>query len=155
MCQPIPLKWLEQTIEDVIFQPIHHFHCLSTQIETCVRSLLPTYLRTTCTNSDKAKFQENVLKKVLENEELQFCWPLLSRDISNVEDSEQLLSGIVQLWITIRGFSIVATWMEDRSKEKHPKVNTNSSQSQNDQIYNYTKIMQWNFKVQQLNHENL
>ncbi len=82
-------------------------------METCVRSLLPTHLCTTCTFSDKTKFQENVLKKVLENEELQFYWVLLSQDISNLEDSEQLLSEIVQLWITIiRCFSIVATWME-------------------------------------------
>ena len=65
-------KWLEQTNRGGLFPINDTSFSLFAHIETCVCSLLPTYLRTTCTNSDKDKFQENVLKKILENEELQF-----------------------------------------------------------------------------------
>ena len=37
---------------------------------------------------------------------------MLSQDIERPDDSLLLLTDIVTLWVTIRGYSIVAAWME-------------------------------------------
>ena len=47
---------------------------------------------------------------------VQFHWMLVSQDIDNMEHSEGLLREIVNLWVTIRGFSLAASWMEEFKK---------------------------------------
>ena len=43
----------------------------------------------------------------------EFYWSLLSHDIDDLEKSKALLLEIVQLWVTIRGFSMASSWLED------------------------------------------
>ena len=90
---------------------------LFTNIEICVRALLPRHV-ITC-NSDKETFKANVHDEVFKNEEVQFHWTLLSQDIVSPEDAETLLQEIISLWVTIRGYSLAASWMEIyKSNEK-------------------------------------
>ena len=63
-------------------------------------------------NSDKETFKKNVHDKVFHNEDVHFHWTLLSQDIESPEDAESLLTEIINLWVTIRGYSIAASWME-------------------------------------------
>ena len=49
-----------------------------------------------------------IIHCVLSNEDVQFFWCLVSNDIS----SKVILNYIVQLWITIRGFSFAKSYME-------------------------------------------
>lgn len=57
-------------------------------------------------------FFETIHTKVIENEDVQFHWTLLSQDIENAEDSIVLLQDIIKLYITVRGFSMVESWNE-------------------------------------------
>ena len=60
----------------------------------------------------------NVHEKVKESEEVQFYWRLLSSNIDDHEQSQELLSEIITLWVTVRGFSLTASWMEEvKNKE--------------------------------------
>ena len=43
---------------------------------------------------------------------VQFFWTMLSVDIDGEEQAVKLLKEIIGLWVTIRGFSIAGTWME-------------------------------------------
>ena len=98
--------------------PLHDeaFH-LFIEIEKCVRTLLPRYATTK--NSDQESMKRNIHEKIFQNEEVQFHWALLSQDIDCPKAAEVLLIEIIKLWVTIRGFSMVASWMEaHKSKEK-------------------------------------
>ena len=44
---------------------------------------------------------------------------LVSQCIDSEEDAVELLHNIIFLWVTIRGFSLVATWMEMYKKSIH------------------------------------
>lgn len=54
---------------------------------------------------------------ITKNEDIQFYWAILSQDINDPE----LLGEIIKLWITVRGFSITATWMEVYKKKEYKK----------------------------------
>lgn len=57
------------------------------------------------------------MKTVFDDEEIQWYWLLLSNDIDSQEDANELLTDIITLWVTIRGFSICAMWMEQYKQE--------------------------------------
>ena len=62
--------------------------------------------------AESDKSVQNVIKKVLEDEDVQFNWTLISQDLDSYEEAQELLYEVVHLWVTIRGFSIASTWME-------------------------------------------
>ena len=43
---------------------------------------------------------------------MQWRWALLLQCIDSEEDNTELLEEIVQLWVTVRGFAMTATWLE-------------------------------------------
>ena len=59
-----------------------------------------------------------MLEKIMTNEDIQFQWSILSIDIEEEEDGTKLLHEIVTLWLTIRGFSQAAAWMEILKREE-------------------------------------
>ena len=81
----------------------------------------------------EAEFEELVIQKIMDSEEVQWNWTLISQCIILADDSTELLREIVTLWVTIRGFSIVAvtihgfsivaSWVESYKVEcqKNPK----------------------------------
>ena len=59
-----------------------------------------------------------------ENTQVKEKWTVLTKyiDFENPEDETKLLEEIVNLWVTIRGFSLAATWLE--TFKQQIKVNT-------------------------------
>ena len=55
---------------------------------------------------------KRVVKRIMHNEAVEWNWTLLSQCIDAESDAIELLEAIVTLWVTVRGFSITATWME-------------------------------------------
>ncbi len=75
------------------------------EIEKCVRYYLPKHVLSS--TADKQSFKKNVHSKVVDNDEIQFYWTLLSQEIDNPPDhAQELLQEIVNLWVTVRGFSL-------------------------------------------------
>ena len=56
-------------------------------------------------------FKETVKAGILENEDVQFHWSILSAEW-NIEEEKALLPMILDLWVTIRGFSYASAWNE-------------------------------------------
>ena len=52
-----------------------------------------------------------MIDKIAQNEEVKWKWTIISQCI-NSDDAIELLREIVTLWVTVRGFSITAMWME-------------------------------------------
>ena len=93
-------------------EPSYEFFTL---VERLVRSELPRLLLPTRSDSTT---KEAVLEKIMTNEDIQFQWSILSIDIEEEEDGTKLLHEIVTLWLTIRGFSQAAAWMEILKREE-------------------------------------
>ena len=60
----------------------------------------------------KVQCKSAIIEFVRKDDDVQFYWSMLSVDIEEEHNSE-LLHHIVQLWLTIRGFSISKAWMEN------------------------------------------
>lgn len=58
------------------------------------------------------------MKLVCEDEDVQFYWSMLSLDIDTEQNAALLLKEIVELWLTIRGFSIAGQWLEIHKNNK-------------------------------------
>lgn len=55
--------------------------------------------------------KDRVIKEIVTDNEIEFFWSMISVDIDH-HIGEQLLTQIVQLWLTIRGFSTAAAFVE-------------------------------------------
>lgn len=80
-------------------------------VEKQVKTILPNYV-VKQTSKSIDDFKSQVIKKIVKDEDIQWYWTLLSQDIDSEDDAIELLTDIVQLWVTVRGFSLVNTWME-------------------------------------------
>ena len=78
------------------------------QVEMVVRVLLPKHVVKVKSN----KGVQDVIEKILEDEDVQFNWTLISQDLDSYEEAQELLYEVVHLWVTVRGFSIASMWME-------------------------------------------
>ena len=86
------------------------------EIEKIVRDALPKHAFS-C-DTEKLSFQANVYNRVKENEDVQFYWAILSQEIDNPDDSQELLAEIIKLWVTVRRYAMTATWMETFKKKE-------------------------------------
>ena len=60
--------------------------------------------------------KSSLIHSVACDEGVQLYWAMQSVDIDNDEHSAELLHHIIELWVTIRGFSIAGSWLEDYKK---------------------------------------
>ena len=57
--------------------------------------------------------REIIIDSVAGDDDVHFLWLLLSCDITDEDDVICLLKEIIGLWLTIRGFYIATSWMEE------------------------------------------
>lgn len=107
-------KWLDQVNRGGLFPLNEKTLELFVEIEKCVRSILPQHV--ICRDSDKATFKRSVLDVIVKNEDIQFNWMLVLQDIDDIAQAEALLMEVVNLWVTIRGFLMAASWMAEYKK---------------------------------------
>ena len=74
--------------------------------------------------SDQSKQQ--IISSIMEDTDVQFSWLLLCLDLDDEELSNELLKNVVEMWLTIHGFSMANAWMEyykqaDESNTKSKK----------------------------------
>ena len=110
-------KWLDQVNRGGLFPLNNNSFSFFVEVEKIVRVLLPKYV--IHNDNDKVTFKKSVLDKITKNDHVQFYWTLLSQEIHEQENSEALLAEVVTLWVTIRGFSLAASWMEAYKKNRH------------------------------------
>ena len=109
-------KWLDLVNRGGLFPLNDNSFSFFVEIERIVRTLLARHaVHNDC---EKQTFWRSAVDKIASNDDVQFYWTLLSHDIQEQKDSEILL--LVTLWVTVRGYSLAAAWMEEykRSKQK-------------------------------------
>ena len=85
-------------------------------IEKVLRVVLPRH--ELVTRTDENSFKQDVHSVIIQNDDVQFHQSVLSQDIDDPDDAQELLTEIVKLWVTIRGFSMTASWMEAYKKNE-------------------------------------
>lgn len=77
-------------------------------MEGVVRTTLPRVVVSEDSNCNR----KTIVDAVGQNENVLFYWSLVSQDIDEEEWSSELLSETINLWVTIRGFSLASHWLE-------------------------------------------
>ena len=83
-------------------------------VEMVTRQHLPQQ----CSSENQEPIKECVIRAILEDVDVQFLGALISQDICEEQDSFELLTEISDMWVTVRGFSIASTWLEEYKKVK-------------------------------------
>ena len=84
-----------------------------TTIEKLVQIHLPSRLK-----RPKETVKCDVVERVMDHTLIQQQWAGLSQYIESENDVLDLLKVVVTKWVTMRGFSLAATWMEAFKKEE-------------------------------------
>lgn len=71
-------------------------------------------------------YKSTVVKAISENEDVAFYWCMLTADISS-DDANTLLHMLVELWVTIRGFSFASGWIEVYKQENKKSLQRSKS----------------------------
>lgn len=128
-------RWIDKVNRGGLFPLNNITHQFFVKIEQLVQVVLPSH----CIKSSSTDvFKQEVVKKIAEDEDIQWHWTLISQCIDSEEDAVELLHEIVLLWVTVRGFSLAATWLETykksakKSTEKKVSLRKNLKRSLND-----------------------
>ena len=89
-------------------------------IEVKTRQVLPQHLAGS-THATPSK-KEELVKLIARDEIIQGNWREVGEDIVDEDDFNFLLLKIINLWVTMRGFSIASKWMEDYKQAKNKTI---------------------------------
>ena len=102
-------EWTKKINRGGLFELSDNTFQLFQAIELALCHRLVTRLR----DEDSEDKTAIIINSVAQDEEVLFYWSMNSIDIAEETHSTELLSNIISLWVTIRGFSIASTWMEE------------------------------------------
>ncbi len=95
-------EWVERVNRGGLFDVSDTAFNLLVAIETVMRNKLMNHL--------SLKKSRQMIKN-LSNPDIQFSWNIMDTNLEE-EESKELLTHIIKLWLNIRGFSISKEWME-------------------------------------------
>ena len=113
-------KWLSLVNRGGLFPLNDNTFNFFVEVEKCVRVYLRKHVL--ASSADGESFKQDVHQRVTSNDDVQFHLSVLSQEVHDAEDAEELLNEIVALWVTVRGFSMTATWMEAYKKAEKKTV---------------------------------
>ena len=111
------LEWLVNIDRGGLFYINDSTFSFFKAIEIKTQGLLPKNLAARGDVLDKSK---NDLIQIVDDEDVEFLWSVLSIDIPDEAGAAKLLNDIVNMWETIRGFAVVSNWLEQyKIAQKH------------------------------------
>ena len=97
-------RWLLAVDRGGLFHIRDEAYNMFYEIECLVKKLL-----TTLDSSEKDK--QDTIAQIANNDSIQFYWSMIAVELDDVVE-QQLLMEIIELWVTIRGFSIAGAFVE-------------------------------------------
>ena len=116
------LEWSRKLNRGGLFEVNDETYRLFREVEVKMQSTLMAVLKRSVAVSGQ---KQSIIDAVANDDDVQFFWALLTCDIQEEEDAITLLKDIVELWLTIRGFSVAGAWLERHKR----KSKTNSRKS--------------------------
>ena len=115
------LEWTQKVDRGGLFYINNSAYLFYKEVEICTQVYLVPHLHTATQDDRKAL----IIRSVVKEDQIQHQWSMLTVDITDEEDGEELLSHVVETWITIRGLAVVSHWLEQyklaTSKSKNTK----------------------------------
>ena len=111
-----------------------HVHETTFQLLCALEEEVRTYLNA-LSSWNTSGLQSQFVKKLMKSENVLFYWCIATADfeVDDVEVHEQLLKMIIELFLTIRGFSYASAWMEHYKQAL--KKSTQRSKSLRKELY--------------------
>ena len=100
-------SWIDITNRGGLYQVKDELYTFFQELEIAIYPLLRSRLE-----FGDSKTKEQVIRQVTEDEDVLFNWEILTVHLSAMESSDVLYK-VVDLWMTIRGFSIASKLLED------------------------------------------
>ena len=107
-------EWVDKVNRGGLFYVSDYAYNLFAAIEIAMQVGLTSHIQVSYQLSaeESKKRKKEIIEGVMGNDDVLFHWNNLAVDIINKQNSMELLGHIVQLWLTIRGFSISKAWMD-------------------------------------------
>ena len=115
-------KWIDKVNRGGLFPVNDNSFCFFLALESIVRHLLSIAYINTNSNSQEDAIKRNIVEWCLKSNHVQLKWSVISKEIDDHETSITLLKEIITLWITIRGFSLAASWLESYKKNSKREI---------------------------------
>ena len=90
------LEWTQKVDRGGLFYINNSAYLFYKEVEICTQVYLVPHLRTATQDDRKAL----IIRSVVKEDQIQHQWSMLSVDITDEEDREELLSHVVETWIT-------------------------------------------------------
>ena len=100
--------WLDLVNRGGLFRVHDDVYSFFLELELCMYPLLRNRLDV----GDSSQSKSEMVKSIRTDEDVLFAWSVVTIDLSE-DDSQLLLADIIELWMTIRGFSIASRLLED------------------------------------------
>ena len=101
-------SWLQLINRGGLFTVCDYVYSFFFELDLCVYSLLKQRLGVGGSSETKSE----LLQAIKSDEDVLFAWSMVTLDLSK-EDSCLLLASVVELWVTIRGFSVASRLLEE------------------------------------------
>ena len=100
-------EWIKLVNRGGLFQINDEVFCFFVEIEMKLRRHLPGLFK-----SNSAIKKNEIVADIVHNEDVLYNWTAVTSDLDDEALSKELLKHIIELYITIRGFSAAGAWME-------------------------------------------
>lgn len=100
-------KWTEAVDRGGLFKVNDKAYQFFLDLEMRVRKHLPSLL-----GPNSKSLKKDVVDDIVTSDDVLFSWMTVTADFDDEGLSSELLRYIVDLWLTIRGFSAAGAWME-------------------------------------------
>ena len=99
--------WLKLVNRGGLFTVNEQVYTFFQELEVCIYPMLAEKLK-----MGAGPEKDEMVQKIEANEDILFAWSLITVDLSR-DDSHLLLTDIILLWMTIRGYAIASSLVED------------------------------------------
>lgn len=106
-------EWFDKTNRGGLFSVNGATFTFFVVVEKVTRKHLSQYCSQKYENT-----KDFIVKAITEDCDVQFHWTLISHMIDEEEDAIIVLEGLASMWVTIRGFSLASTWLEEYKRSK-------------------------------------
>lgn len=102
-------KWIDLVNRGGLFEINDTTYVFFREVEIKVRKKLFMAFNRTTVDRD---LKDSIISTIASDDNVQFYWTILSVDIETEALAIKVLKQIIGTWLTVRGFSIAGTWLE-------------------------------------------
>ena len=105
-------KWIDRVDRGGLFRINDQSYAFFKDVEMITRKHLAQMFSLASTGQDSVMQRQDILDNIVNHPDVQFSWSIVCAPLDDEYMADELLKHVVDLWLTIRGFSEAGSWME-------------------------------------------